>query len=94
MPLASWLFVRNAESIWVERPTQSTLVVAGPGAQRQQRDFIDDNALNAFQVVLAEQLTGDGWFLWPHDTDRRRASAQSALHRGGADRRQPIDVKP
>ena len=89
MPLASWLFIRGSESIWVERPYGSTLIVAGPGKYREQRDFIDDNALNAFQVALAERLAGEGWFLWAYDRDRRSGTERRQTSRGTRDRRQP-----
>jgi hypothetical protein len=87
VPLASWLFIRGQESIWVERPFGSSLVVAGPGARREQRNFISDEALNAYQVSLAETLTAGGWFLWGVDRDRRSGAERRTLERD-ADRRQ------
>ena len=89
MPLSSWLFIRNAESIWVERPYGSTLIVAGPGAHREQRDFIDETALNAFQVALAEKLAAEGWFLWDYNRDRRTVADRRRTPRPAADRRRP-----
>jgi hypothetical protein len=71
MPLSSWLFIRGSQSVWVERPFDFTLIVCGPGKHRERRDFVDDEALNAFQVELAERLAGEGWFLGAHDIDRR-----------------------
>jgi hypothetical protein len=72
MPLASWLFLREAEAIWVERPYGTTLIVAGPGkAGRQQREFPTETELDRFQMSLAERLAGEGWFLWGVNRDRR-----------------------
>jgi hypothetical protein len=83
------LFIRDSESIWVERPFASTLIVAGPGPYREQRDFIDDATLEAFQIALAERLAADGWFLWAHDGDRRGGTDRRAEPRPGTDRRRP-----
>ena len=93
MPLSSWLFIRNGESIWVERPYGATLIVAGPGPHREQRDFIDEDALNAFQIALAERLAGDGWFLWDYNRDRRTGVDRRQSPRPTADRRQPTGVR-
>ena len=72
MPLASWLFVKEAETIWVERPYGTTLIVAGPGnTTRQQRDFRDEDELDRFQMDLAQRLATEGWFLWGVNRDRR-----------------------
>jgi hypothetical protein len=72
MPLASWLFLKDDATIWVERPFGTTLIVAGPGkVERQQEDFPDEAGLERFQVDLAERLSADGWFLWGVNRDRR-----------------------
>lgn len=74
MRLASWLFLKDSQSIWVERLAERSLITAGPGPTRQQRDFISEAALEAFEMALAERLAADGWFLWGVDRDRRRAA--------------------
>jgi hypothetical protein len=76
MPIASWLFLKDGQTIWVERPHGTTLIVAGPGkTQHQQRDFADEVELERFQMELAERLATDGWFLWGVNRDRRIARA-------------------
>ena len=86
-PSSSWLFIKNSQSIWVERPHGRLLVVAGPGEQRQQRDFISEEALDQFQIALAEKLAGDGWFLWGVNRERRLAADRRRLPRNAPDRR-------
>lgn len=88
MALASWLFVKGNESVWIERPAGRTMIVAGPGTEREEHDFATDEALDAFQVKLAEQLVERGWFLWAFDRDRRTGHERRAVGRGGPDRRQ------
>ena len=86
-PSASWLFIKDNQSIWVERPHGRLLVVAGPGTQQEQRDFISDEALDQFQIALAERLAGDGWFLWGVNRDRRLESDRRRIPRNAPDRR-------
>jgi hypothetical protein len=88
MPLASWLFLRKSESIWIERPHGCTMVVAGPGAQREEREFADEDALQTYQMDLATRLTNEGWFLWAFDRERRQAPDRRLTPRDTQDRRQ------
>ena len=89
MPVASWLFVRNNDSIWIERPSGHLMIVAGPGSSRVQHDFPDEAALEAYQVELAERLTAAGWFLWGVNRERRQTDDLRSSQRGTPDRRAP-----
>ena len=84
---ASWLFIKDQQSIWVERPHGRLLVVAGPGKARDERDFISEEALDQYQIALAERLAGDGWFLWGVNRERRLAADRRKTSRGTPDRR-------
>ena len=87
MPLASWLFIKDGQSIWVERPDRNTMIVTGPAAAREQRDFPDEEALQAFQIGLSEQLTNGGWFLWGFNRERRETAERRSVARPRGDRR-------
>jgi hypothetical protein len=63
------------------------MLVAGPGALREERNFKDEEALQAYQVDLATRLTNEGWFLWGLDRERRQAERRQAA-RSTKDRRQ------
>jgi len=91
MPQGSWLFIKGAESIWVERPHGRLMIVAGPGAARDVREFINESALDAFQVDLAERLTSDGWFLWGVNRERRQSPDRRSTKRTPTDRRKPVN---
>ena len=81
IPVSSWLFIRDQESIWIERPYGFSVVVAGPGLVRAHLVFPNDAALQAYQVETAERLTRDGWFLWGFDRERRMRSDPGAAPR-------------
>lgn len=87
MPLASWLFLRGNESIWVERPLGYKMVVAGPGPQREEREFTDEEALQDYQISLAGRLSSAGWFLAAFDYERRQGRERRTVRRNAADRR-------
>ena len=87
MPVSSWLFLRGNESIWVERPQGYLMVVAGPGATREEREFADEDALQDYQISLAGRLTAGGWFLAAYDYERRQARDRRAVRRDATDRR-------
>jgi hypothetical protein len=93
MPLACWLFVKDGQSIWIERPYGLSMIVAGPGPAREHHDFPDEEALQAFQVSLGERLTEAGWFLWGFDRERRTGRERRSIDRTTADRRQPVAVR-
>lgn len=81
MANACWLFVRGEESIWIERPYGTTLIVAGPRHRREERTFLTEDDVQRFQVSLAETLVAAGWFLWAFNEDRRdrdRAASRPA----------------
>ena len=87
MNLGCWLFLKDSESIWVERPQKHRLLLAGPGPYREQRDFISDAALEAFQMALAERLAAEGWFLWGINRERRKMPERRVAPRKTKDRR-------
>jgi hypothetical protein len=93
MPLASWLFIKDGQSIWIERPYGLVMIVAGPGAAREQHEFPDENALQAFQVAIGERLTSAGWFLWGFDRERRSGRERRSIDRRSSDRRQPLTAR-
>ena len=61
--------------------------MAGPAAAREERNFVGEDALQAFQINLAEQLTNDGWFLWGFDRERRQMAERRGVARPAGDRR-------
>jgi hypothetical protein len=90
MPSSSWLFIRDGESIWIERPYGFAITVAGPGAARAHLDFPNEQAVQEYQVATAERLTGTGWFLWGFDRERRTAREVPVGRHATMERRQPI----
>ena len=94
MPLASWLFVKGSESIWIERPHGRVMLVAGPGALRHEQEFPDEDAVQAYQIDLAERLTNAGWFLWGINRERRQDRDRRRDPRDTKDRRRGLASRP
>lgn len=84
---SSWLFIKDKQSIWIERPHGRVLVVAGPGPTCEQRDFISEQALDHYQMMLAERLASEGWFLFGVNRERRMAADRRQTTRDTPDRR-------
>ena len=84
---SSWLFIKDKQSIWIERPRGRVLIVAGPGPTCEEREFISEQALDQFQMTLAEQLANEGWFLFGVNRERRMGGDRRGIARGTPDRR-------
>jgi hypothetical protein len=82
----SWIFTHGQETIYVARPDGRALVIRGPGASRQRHEFLDEDALQLYQMTMAEQLAERGWTLYGVDRDRRLRERRAA-QRATADRR-------
>ena len=90
MPLASWLFIKDGQSIWIERPYGLVVIVAGPGSAHEQHEFPDEKALEQFQIAIGERLTEGGWFLWGFDRERRTGRERRSIDRRTPDRRRSL----
>ena len=87
MTPSSWLFVKGEESIWIERPFGTSITVAGPGRARQRHEFADEEALQGYQIELADRLAAAGWLLWGVNRQRRGGPDRRGASRLLADRR-------
>jgi len=83
---SSWIFTHDQETIYISRPEGRALIVRGPGASRQRHEFVDEDALQLYQIAMAEQLAERGWTLYGVDRDRRLRERR-ATRRGTTDRR-------
>ena len=90
MPQSSWLFIKDGQSIWIERPYGCSIIVAGPGPDQEHHDFPNEAELDAYQVSIAEQLTEAGWFLWGFDRERRTGPERRTAGRRPTDRRRAM----
>jgi hypothetical protein len=91
---ASWLFVRGDQSIWVVRPHGYSMIVSGPGTEGRRHDFKGEDDLQAFQIEMAEELTGSGWILYGVGKNRRSGRDRRGASRSVNDRRRVESVEP
>jgi hypothetical protein len=64
------------------------MVVAGPGPMREHLDFPDENALQTYQMDIAEKLASAGWLLWGVNRQRRVGTDRRGSVRLTQERRQ------
>ena len=88
---ASWLFVKGDQSIWIERPYGCSMIVAGPGQLREHHDFDNEDALQNYQMALADKLANAGWLLWGVNRQRRGGPDRRRTGRDTTDRRYRIE---
>ena len=81
------MFVKDGQSIWVERVPEHSMIGAGPASAREERSFPNEDSLQAFQISLGERLTSSGWFLWGFDRERRETTERRGIARPGGNRR-------
>ena len=90
MTPASWLFIKGNQSIWIERPYGCSIIVAGPGAIREEHDFPDEDALQVYQIGIADKLASAGWLLWGVNRQRRSGDDRRGTARQSSERRKPV----
>ena len=66
------------------------MIVAGPGPLREQHDFPDEEALEGYQIAIADKLATAGWLLWGVNRERRARAERRTIVRSSADRRTPV----
>jgi hypothetical protein len=84
---ASWLFIKGDQSIWIERPYGRSMIVAGPGPSREQHDFPTEEALEGYQIAIADKLATAGWLLWGVNRQRRAGPDRRKTSRNTPERR-------
>jgi hypothetical protein len=82
------LFIKGDQSIWIERPYGRSMIVAGPGPTREQHDFPTEEALEGYQIAIADKLATAGWLLWGVNRQRRAGPDRRASTRTSPERRQ------
>ena len=87
MNASSWLFVKGDESIRIACPSPTVLSVSGPGTTRARYTFDGVDAVQAYQIELAEEFSSGGWVLIGENYDRRSGGERRSLRRSGEDRR-------
>ena len=63
------------------------MVVAGPGPTVEQHDFPSEDALQNYQMAIADKLASAGWLLWGVDRQRRAGGERRVATRQTPDRR-------
>lgn len=87
----AWLFVRGSDSVWVQRPSETTfdLVVHGPLSTVRNYSFGSEGELDGFLGNVETRLLCAGWMLERFDPgdDRRAHDDRPRIMREGERRR-------
>jgi CheY-like chemotaxis protein len=86
----SWLFVRGGESVWMVRPSDCELLIAGPGGGRGVYMFSVERELLAFQAEYERRLRHTGFALEEIGGDRRSGADRRRTPRPGAGDRRAV----
>jgi hypothetical protein len=81
-----WIFTKGEQTIHIARDEGRALIMSGPGTERQRHEFRDEEAIQLYQISIAEQLAERGWTLFGVNRERR-VNERRANRRGTPDRR-------
>ena len=82
MPSTDWLFVRDAECMWVRRSASVPfeLVIHGPGRLRRVGSFASERELRDFMRELRRRLVRMGWMLESSGAHRGSSVLEVTVH--------------
>jgi hypothetical protein len=70
-PVYTWIFVREAERLTIERLTPLRVAVSSPTGERRVHEFDTPVTLLEFQLGLQSDLVDTGWSLDSFQPERR-----------------------
>jgi len=86
-PVYTWIFVRDAERLTIERLTPLRVAVSSPMGERRIHEFDTPVTLLEFQLGLQSDLVDTGWSLDSFHPERRARLAPSQRFAEAPDRR-------
>ena len=86
-PVYTWIFVREAERLTIERLTPLRVAVSSPAGERRVHEFETPVTLLEFQLRLQSELVGTGWSLDSFHPERRGRMQASPTVLEASDRR-------
>jgi hypothetical protein len=86
-PVYTWIFVREAERLTIERLTPLRVAVSSPTGERRIHEFDTPVTLLEFQLGLQSDLVGTGWSLDSFHPERRARLQASQPFAEASDRR-------
>jgi hypothetical protein len=86
-PVYTWIFVREAERLTIERLTPLRVAVSSPTGERRIHEFDTPVTLLEFQLGLQSDLVDTGWSLDSFHPERRARLEAAPAFVEAADRR-------